>query len=106
MTSFSASRVSSSTSAGGTDAIAVPPGGDGVSVTTTSGAQVSGERLLVATGRYADTDERRFSGTPDTSPAGKIRGVATDVRITEMDQAVTASRAAPTPRRSALRLQR
>lgn len=76
MTSFSASRVSSSTSARGTDAIAIALGGDGVSVTTTSEAQVSGERLLVATGRYADTDERGFSGTPDTSPAGKTRGVA------------------------------
>ncbi len=59
MTSFSAPRVSSSTSARRTDAVAVTIGAGGVSVTTTSGAQVSGERLLVAT-----------AGTPTPTSAG------------------------------------
>jgi mercuric reductase len=41
-------------------AVAVEPTGDGVLVRTTSGLDVTGERLLIATGRFADTRDLRL----------------------------------------------
>jgi mercuric reductase len=94
-------------------AVAVAAGGDGVCVTTTSGAEVSGERLLVATGRSADTsrlgldaagvetDERGFiavdahqrTTNPRVFAAGDVSGVPQYVYVAAQTGHVAAANA-------------